>query len=81
MIFCARHEKKQEKSSSRNFNCLRLFNHATGRVDDALGSSSDLCLAIISVIPFPAAQHAEAGEFLQTLDDHDDVHLVWAAVK
>jgi transcriptional/translational regulatory protein YebC/TACO1 len=27
------------------------------------------------------AQRAEVGEFLQTLDDHDDVHRVWAAVK
>ncbi len=27
------------------------------------------------------AQKAEAGEFLQTLDDHDDVHRVWAAMK
>ncbi|MFO1488125.1 MAG: YebC/PmpR family DNA-binding transcriptional regulator [Verrucomicrobiota bacterium] len=26
-------------------------------------------------------QRAEVGEFLQTLDDHDDVHRVWAAVK
>ena len=27
-------------------------------------------------------QHlAEVGEFLQTLDDHDDVHRVWAALK
>ncbi len=26
-------------------------------------------------------QHAEAAEFLQSLDDHDDVHRVWAAVK
>ena len=26
-------------------------------------------------------QLAEVGEFLQTLDDHDDVHRVWAAVK
>jgi YebC/PmpR family DNA-binding regulatory protein len=24
---------------------------------------------------------AEAGEFLQALDDHDDVHRVWAALK
>ena len=24
---------------------------------------------------------AEAGEFLQTLEDHDDVHRVWAALK
>jgi YebC/PmpR family DNA-binding regulatory protein len=26
-------------------------------------------------------QAAEVGEFLQALDDHDDVHRVWAAVK
>jgi YebC/PmpR family DNA-binding regulatory protein len=27
------------------------------------------------------AQRAEVGEFLQGLDDHDDVHRVWAALK
>jgi YebC/PmpR family DNA-binding regulatory protein len=27
------------------------------------------------------AQRAEVGEFLQALDDHDDVHRVWAALK
>jgi transcriptional/translational regulatory protein YebC/TACO1 len=26
-------------------------------------------------------QRAEVGEFLQHLDDHDDVHRVWAALK
>ena len=26
-------------------------------------------------------QRAEVGEFLQALDDHDDVHRVWAAVQ
>ncbi|NJK91038.1 MAG: YebC/PmpR family DNA-binding transcriptional regulator [Blastochloris sp.] len=26
-------------------------------------------------------QRGEVGEFLQALDDHDDVHRVWAAVK
>jgi transcriptional/translational regulatory protein YebC/TACO1 len=26
-------------------------------------------------------QMSEVGEFLQALDDHDDVHRVWAAVK
>lgn len=29
----------------------------------------------------PETQQAEVGEFLQSLDDHDDVHRVWAAVK
>jgi YebC/PmpR family DNA-binding regulatory protein len=27
------------------------------------------------------SQHAEAAEFLQTLDDHDDVHRIWAALR
>jgi YebC/PmpR family DNA-binding regulatory protein len=27
------------------------------------------------------AERTEVGEFLQALDDHDDVHRVWAAVK
>jgi YebC/PmpR family DNA-binding regulatory protein len=27
------------------------------------------------------AQKAEVGEFLQSLDDHDDVHRVWAALR
>ena len=27
------------------------------------------------------AHHEEVGEFLHTLDEHDDVHRVWAAVK
>jgi len=27
------------------------------------------------------AQRAEAGEFLQALEDHDDVHRVWAAIN
>ena len=27
------------------------------------------------------AQRAEVGEFLQALDDHDDVHRVWAAFR
>ncbi len=33
---------------------------------------------------FPAlaeAQRTEVGEFLQALDDHDDVHRVWAAIR
>ena len=26
-------------------------------------------------------QRSEVGEFLQALDDHDDVHRIWAALK
>jgi YebC/PmpR family DNA-binding regulatory protein len=28
-----------------------------------------------------ASERAEAGEFLQAIEDHDDVHRVWAAIK
>ena len=31
--------------------------------------------------PLTDEQRADAGEFLQLLEDHDDVHRVWAAVK
>jgi hypothetical protein len=27
------------------------------------------------------AQQAEVGEFLHAVDEHDDVHRVWAALK
>jgi transcriptional/translational regulatory protein YebC/TACO1 len=27
------------------------------------------------------AQRMEVGEFLQALEEHEDVHRVWAAVK
>jgi transcriptional/translational regulatory protein YebC/TACO1 len=26
-------------------------------------------------------QRIEVGEFLQTFEDHDDVHRIWAAVR
>jgi transcriptional/translational regulatory protein YebC/TACO1 len=26
-------------------------------------------------------ERAEVGEFLQAIEDHDDVHRVWAAMK
>ncbi|MFY9989114.1 MAG: YebC/PmpR family DNA-binding transcriptional regulator [Chthoniobacterales bacterium] len=31
-------------------------------------------------VELPDAQRVEVGEFLQALDDHDDVHRVWAAI-
>lgn len=34
-----------------------------------------------SIPELTAEQRAEVGEFLQHLDDHDDVHRVWAAIK
>jgi YebC/PmpR family DNA-binding regulatory protein len=34
-----------------------------------------------SVVELTEEQQAEVGEFLNALDEHDDVHRVWAAVK
>jgi YebC/PmpR family DNA-binding regulatory protein len=50
------------------------------------GNGWTVVTAELGYIPkqFPALDEtaaAEVGEFLQALDDHDDVHRVWAAVK
>ena len=34
-----------------------------------------------SIPALTEAQQAEVGVFLQSIDDHDDVHRVWAAFK
>lgn len=43
--------------------------------------TSEIGYVAKSIPPLTEAQEAEVGEFLQALDDHDDVHRVWAAVK
>jgi YebC/PmpR family DNA-binding regulatory protein len=60
---------------------------ATASVAQWLGANGwTVVTAELGHIPkqYPALtdeQRAEVGEFLQELDDHDDVHRVWAAVK
>jgi len=43
--------------------------------------TSELGYVPKQLVELTDAQRAETGEFLQTLDDHDDVHRVWAALK
>ena len=43
--------------------------------------TSELGYVAKQVPPLTDEQRADAGEFLQQLEDHDDVHRVWAAVK
>jgi len=43
--------------------------------------TSELGYVAKSFPPLDEAQRIEVGEFLQTLEDHDDVHRVWAALK
>src|SRR3954453_2075927 len=41
--------------------------------------TSELGYIAKSIVSLGDAERQEAGEFLQTLEDHDDVHRVWAA--
>jgi len=43
--------------------------------------TSELGYVPKQLVELTDAQRADTGEFLQTLDDHDDVHRVWAALK
>jgi transcriptional/translational regulatory protein YebC/TACO1 len=43
--------------------------------------TSELGYVPKNVPELSAEQRAEVGEFLQHLEDHDDVHRVWAALK
>ena len=43
--------------------------------------TSELGYIAKSFPPLTDEQHAEAADFLQALEDHDDVHRVWAALK
>ena len=60
--------------------------NAGGYAVRTLGNGWTVVTSEIGYIPknYPEltdTQRAEAGEFLQTLEDHDDVHRVWAAIK
>ena len=43
--------------------------------------TSELAYVAKSFPELTDEHRAEAGEFLQALEDHDDVHRVWAAIK
>jgi YebC/PmpR family DNA-binding regulatory protein len=73
-----------EGTSGAKFICDRAAVHAVAKWLSANGWT--VVTSEIGYVPkqFPEladAQRAEVGEFLQTLDDHDDVHRVWAALK
>jgi YebC/PmpR family DNA-binding regulatory protein len=44
-------------------------------------TTSELGYVAKTFPPLNETQRVEAGEFLQALEDHDDVHRVWAAFK
>ncbi len=52
-----------------------LSEHAWNVVTSEIGYLPKNCITL------DEAQQAETGAFLQSLEDHDDVHRVWAALK
>ncbi len=73
-----------EGSAGARFICERTAVHVVSKWLAANGWT--VVTSELGYVPknFPEltdAQSAEVGEFLQALDEHDDVHRVWAAVK
>jgi YebC/PmpR family DNA-binding regulatory protein len=73
-----------ENAAGAKFICDRTAVHAVSKWLSSNGWT--VVTSEIGYVPknFPElnkAQQTEVGEFLHLLDDHDDVHRVWAAVK
>jgi YebC/PmpR family DNA-binding regulatory protein len=73
-----------EGAAGARFICDRAAVHTVARWLSANGwtvVTSELGYVPKQCPELTEAQRAEVGEFLQELDDHDDVHRVWAALK
>jgi YebC/PmpR family DNA-binding regulatory protein len=80
----AQNDDIPENSAGAKFICDRAAVHAVSKWLSSNGWT--VVTSEIGYVPkqFPElteAQQNEVGEFLHTLDEHDDVHRVWAAVK
>ena len=80
----AQNDDIPEDAAGAKFICERTAVHEVSKWLSANGWT--VVTSEIGYVPkqFPElteAQHNEVGEFLHTLDEHDDVHRVWAAVK
>jgi YebC/PmpR family DNA-binding regulatory protein len=72
------------ETAGARFICERTAVHAVAKWLTANGwtvVTSELGYVPKQLPELTDVQKAEAGEFLQELDDHDDVHRVWAAMK
>jgi YebC/PmpR family DNA-binding regulatory protein len=80
----AQNDDIPEGTAGARFICDRTAVHSVAKWLSANGWT--VVTSELGYVPkqFPELteqQKAEAGEFLQSLDDHDDVHRVWAAMK
>jgi YebC/PmpR family DNA-binding regulatory protein len=73
-----------EGSSGARFLCDRSALHSVSKwlsQNDWKVITSEIGYIPKSLLELSEQQRGEVGEFLQALDDHDDVHRVWAAFK
>jgi len=80
----AQNDDVPEGAAGARFICDRTAVHTVSKWLSANGWT--VVTSELGYVPkqFPELtdqQKAEAGEFLQSLDDHDDVHRVWAALR
>ena len=81
------HEQNDDipvEAAGARFICERTAVHAVAKWLSSNGwtvVTSELGYVPKQIPELTDAQKAEAGEFLHTLDEHDDVHRVWAAMK
>jgi YebC/PmpR family DNA-binding regulatory protein len=73
-----------DNAAGARFICERTAVHTVSKWLSANGwnvVTSELGFVPKSFPELTDAQRGEVGEFLQALEEHDDVHRVWAAVK
>jgi YebC/PmpR family DNA-binding regulatory protein len=73
-----------EASTGARFLCDRAAVHAVSQWLSTHGwtvVTSELGYVPKNFPDLPESHRAEVGEFLQALEEHDDVHRVWAAVQ
>jgi YebC/PmpR family DNA-binding regulatory protein len=83
-LTCGQNDDIPESARGARFICERTAVHTVSRWLSQHGWT--VVTSELGYVPkqFPElteTQRAEVGEFLQELDDHDDVHRVWAALK
>jgi YebC/PmpR family DNA-binding regulatory protein len=84
MLTSEQNDDIPEGAAGARFYCDRAAVHAVSKWLAANGwtvVTSELGHVPKSIPELTESQRMEVGEFLQALEEHDDVHRVWAAVK
>jgi YebC/PmpR family DNA-binding regulatory protein len=84
MLTAEQNDDIPDGAAGARFTCERAAVHAASKWLSANGwtvVTSELGYLPKNFPDLTESQRAEVGEFLQALEEHDDVHRVWAAVK